>query len=63
MRLRDKLEKEALQLFAIYGELIIKKKSIDEKIVAVEHRLGTINQLLSSIEEDKQENKNEQGSK
>jgi len=63
MRLRNKLEKEALQLFAIYGELIIKKKSIDEKIVAVEHRLGTINQLLSSIEEDKQENKNEQGSK
>lgn len=63
MRLRNKLEKEALQLFTVYGELIIKKKSLEEQVQAVESRLGMLNQLLSVIETDKQEDKHEQGSK
>lgn len=46
MKVKNALDTEAMKLYMQYGQLQIQKKSIQQKIEAVESKLAAINEAL-----------------
>lgn len=47
--MKEKLQAEIMKLYMQYGELMIKQKSLNEQIAAVEQKLSSINATIPLI--------------